>query len=105
MEKELQSVQLKLQKKCDMKVNSLQGINDHLNVKLQELIKTEQEFTKMKNEYDQSLVILNEQQEQLTQLGNFNEELKHQNEQLCMKQEKTMVDSNEQCSQLRRQIE
>lgn len=52
MEKELQSVQLKMQKKCDMKVNSLQGINDHLNVKLQELIKTEQEFAKMKSEYD-----------------------------------------------------
>ena len=66
MEKELQSVQLKMQKKSDMKVNSLQGINDHLNVKLQELIKTEQEFTKMKSEYDQSLIILNEQQEQLT---------------------------------------
>ena len=105
MEKELQSMQLKVQKKCDLKVNSLQGINDHLNVKIQELIKTEQEYQNVKKEYDQSIVMLNEQQERLTELDNINEELKQQNQHLSMRQERSTIEQTEQCVHLRKQIE
>lgn len=105
MEKELQSMQLKVQKKCDLKVNSLQGINDHLNVKIQELIKTEQEYQNVKKEYDQSIVMLNEQQERLAELGNINEELKQQNQHLSMRQERSTIEQTEQCVHLRKQIE
>ena len=44
-------------------MNSIQSINDQLNVKLQGLQEVEQNLEMLQNEYNQSLQIINDYQE------------------------------------------
>ena len=44
-------------------MNSIQSINDQLNVKLQGLHEVEQNLEMLQNEYNQSLQIINDYQE------------------------------------------
>lgn len=94
MEKELQSQQLKLHRKAEMKLNSLQSINDHLNVKLKELMKVEQDHTNLKHEYEQSLGILNEQQERMGNMNLLNQQLKDEVEDVRVSQDHQVEQSN-----------
>ena len=77
-----------------MKLNSLQSINDHLNVKLKELMKVEQDHTNLKHEYEQSLGILNEQQERMGNMNLLNQQLKDEVEDVRVSQDHQVEQSN-----------
>lgn len=69
MEKELQGQAMKLNKKHELKLKSIQSINDQLNVKLQEFDLVSANLEKYQNEYNNSLQIINEYQEQVAILN------------------------------------
>lgn len=52
MERELQQQKQKLQKKSELKINSLKSLNDQLNVKLQEQMQIQYDFSSLQKEYD-----------------------------------------------------
>ena len=95
MERDHQSQAQKLQKKADIKIQSLASLNDQLNLKLQDhqaLLRSHEDLQK---EYNGSLAILNDQQETINKLEQLEHGLRNEISDLQLKVEHEVAMSQE----------
>ena len=77
MEREIQDQEVKLQKQYGLKINTLQNLNIQLNGKLQQYEETQNNFENLREEYENSLSLINEQGEKIAELDAQKRELEN----------------------------
>lgn len=95
MERDHQSHASKLQKKADIKIQSLASLNDQLNLKLQDYQALLRNHEELQKEYNGSLTLINSQQETINRLEQLEHSLRNEISDLQLKVEHEAAMSQE----------